>query len=344
MKIRSYNRELATSSILFSKLFRNIVINRKLADSKVEACKVACVIGTRSRILKAFENGQEPAQFTLPMISITRTGIARDPTRLNNLHNEVKHATNSAINYDLYTPNPVNIDYKVTIYAKYMADIDMILSNFLIFFNDDIWVSADHPKYTNIRYYSQIVMNSSITETRNETLANTDSDLVTAECSFVFKTYIFGGSRRVPAGGYNFNRPITAVTEITVVDISGNPVYDPATSAISTITTQVTGLSAEVYDGFVPLITKLHIELHAVPRYDPFRLNADGTRVNYDFLQYFTDVDNDSQLKNDGRIYTDPEYDYLDWIIDTENPTIVDPETGETTPNLIPNWNNDNSI
>jgi len=90
----------------------------------------------------------------------------------------------------------------------------------------------------------------------------------------------------------------------------------------------------------VPLITKLHIELHDVPRYDPFRLNADGTRVNYDFLQYFTDVDADSG----DRQYTNPEYDWLDWIIDSENPTIVDPETGSTLPNLIPDWNNDHTV
>lgn len=341
MKIRSYNKELALSSILFSKLFRNIVINRKLANGKIEACKVTCVIGTRSRILKAFENGQEPAQFTLPMISITRTAIARDPSRLSNLHNEIKWSTNKTINYDLYSPNPINIDYKVTIYAKYMADIDMILSNFVIFFNDDLWVSAEHPKYLNLKYYSQIVMHNNINETRNESLANTELDVVTAECTFTFKTFLFGGSRKVPLGTYTVNKPVTAVTEITVIGDDGQPVIDPDTGNISTITTQVTGINTEIYDGYIPKITGLQIELHNVPKYDPFRWAKDGTRINYDFLQYFEDVDspNDSE-----RHYANPEYDYLEWHIDTEQPEIIDPETNETVPNLVLSWNNTHSI
>lgn len=317
MQIRSYNKELAISSILFSKLFRNITINRVLADNKIEACEVACVMGTRSRILKAFENGQEPAQFTLPLISITRTGITRDPSRLSNLHNEIKLSSNSAINYDLLTPNPVNIDFKVSIYAKYMADIDMILSNFMVFFSDDIYVSSDHPKFTDIRYYSQIVMQNNVNETKNETLANTNTDLVMAELSFVFKTYIFGGSRRITGGRYSVIKPITAVTQITVIDENtGLPKIDPTTSAVSVITTQVTGTKTELYEGYIPLITSVHTEFHAVPKYDVFKYMKDGTRINYDFTQYFTDVDNVSTDENDGRIYVEPEVDYMDWIVD----------------------------
>lgn len=330
MKIRSYNKELAISSILFSKLFRNITINRTLANNTVEACKVACVIGTRSRILKAFENGQESTQFTLPLISISRSGIARDPSRLSNLHNEIKLSTNSAINYDLLTPNPINIDYKVSIYAKWTADIDMILSNFMVFFNDDIYVSSDHPKYTDIRYYSQVIMQNSVNETRNETLAATNSDLVMAELSFTFKTFIFGGSRNIPAKIASIVKPITAITEITVIDSeTGKPKIDPATSSVSVITTQVTGTKTEIYDGYIPLVTSLHTEFHAVPRYDPFKRLEDGTRINYDFTQYFTDVDNNSDVLNDGRKFTSPEADYLDWIIDGST---IDPNSGKTVP------------
>lgn len=325
MQIISYNRELAISSVLFAKLFRNISINRQLPDNTIEACKIACVMGSRSRILKAFENGQQPAQFTLPMLSITRTGISRDSTRLSNLHNEVTLATHNKINYDLYTPVPVNIDYKVTLYAKYTADIDMILSNFMIFFNNDIFVSSEHPKYTNLRYSSQVIMHDTITESRNESLAATELDLVSAEISFTFKTYLFGGSRQITAGKHSVTMPVTAITEVTVVNPeTGEPVIDPATSAISTITTQITSTTTDIYDGYIPVISALHIEMHAVPRADPFTYATDGSRINYDFIQYFQDVDNakDPTSTSDRKI-TDPAYDCLEWIIDTET---LDPD------------------
>ena len=290
-----------------------------MSDGSVEACKVACVLGARSRVLKAFEGGQENPQYTLPMISITRSGIKRDPTRLSNLHNEVKHSTGTAINYDLFTPNPINIEYKVTVYAKYTADIDMIISNFLVFFNNDIYVSSIHPKYKDMRYYSQVIMGDSISETRNETIANTANDFMVAELSFTFKTFVFGGNRAVSSRPYLASRPITSVTEITACNDDGDPILDDDGKP-TIITTQITGVKDEIYEGFIPLINAIHLELHAVPRYDPFKWRTDGVRINYDFKQYFTDVDNKDPDANDGRMLEVDEgadYDSLDWIIDT---------------------------
>ena len=329
MRIISYNQELAISSLLFSKLFRNITINRELPNNTVEKCKVALVMGNRSRILKAFENAQENPQFTLPMISITRTGLNRDSTRLSNLHNEVKHSTDEIINYDLYTPNPINIDYKVTIYTKYISDLDMILSNFMIFFNSDIYVSSIHPKYTDLRYNSQIVMGDSINESRNEALSNTNLDLITAEISFVFKTYLFGGNQRVSSKPYSYERPITSITEITCIDHeTGEPIIDEETGEISVITTQVTGVKDEIFEGFIPLINSLYIELHAVPKHDIFRIK-DGTRINYDWKQYVMDYENKNPNENDGRMFDNPDVEVitsLDWIIDN---TLTDFDFGD---------------
>ena len=84
----------------------------------------------------------------LPMIIISRTGYARIGDRLNNLHNEVKYELASYNRkYHLMAPVPVDISYDVTVVAKYPSDIDKIASNFMVFFNSDIYVSCEHPKY-----------------------------------------------------------------------------------------------------------------------------------------------------------------------------------------------------
>ena len=75
MRIQSFNHELTFANICFSRLFRNITINRRTAKDKVEPIKVMCVLGSRSRIMKALENQQEKADFTLPLIAISRTGF-----------------------------------------------------------------------------------------------------------------------------------------------------------------------------------------------------------------------------------------------------------------------------
>lgn len=49
------------------------------------------------------------------------------------------------------TPVPVDISYDVTIIAKYPSDIDKIASNFMVFFNSDIYVSCHHPKFPEIK-------------------------------------------------------------------------------------------------------------------------------------------------------------------------------------------------
>lgn len=98
--------------------------------------------------MKNLENPEKRGNLKLPLIAISRTGYSRNGDRLNNLNNEVKYELASYYRkYHLMAPVPVDISYDVTIIAKYPADIDKIASNFMVFFNSDIYVSCEHPKY-----------------------------------------------------------------------------------------------------------------------------------------------------------------------------------------------------
>lgn len=192
MEYRSYNRELAYANILFKRLFSNIAIER---DGKLVRFK--CLIGNRSRIFKNLENPQKAAQYTLPMIIVQRTGITKNDERLANVWNEIKYRDHSSrLNYNLFTPVPIDISYDVVLISKNQGDIDMALSNFIPFFNKDLYVSGIHPVFKDLQYTSQVVMENGIQEEHPDELSPTDDDLVVATCQFTFKTFIFCGNGR----------------------------------------------------------------------------------------------------------------------------------------------------
>ena len=161
------------------------------------------MLGQRSRILKNLQNPEKRGNMRLPMIIINRTGYSRNGARLNNLHNEVKYEMGPASRrYELMTPVPVDIDYELTVVSKYPADIDKIASNFMVFFNSDIYVSCEHPKYEGIKMNNQIVMQDSVSEDHPDEPDSSADDLTTATFNFTFKTYLFAGmakAKLIPA-------------------------------------------------------------------------------------------------------------------------------------------------
>ena len=82
--------------------------------------------------------------------------------------------------YDLLTPVPIDVSYDVSIIAKYPSDIDKIASNFMVFFNNDVYVSCEHPKYEGIMLNNQVVMQDSVTEDHPDELDGAVDDLITA--------------------------------------------------------------------------------------------------------------------------------------------------------------------
>lgn len=254
MEVRSYNHELEIANILFTKLFRNITIERKIGNN-IKQIPVQCMIGNRSRIFKNLENPDRMAMYTFPLIVVTRTGIQIEPDRVANLHNEIKmQQTRSRIEYNLLTPNPVAISYTVTIISKDQGMNDLILSNFIPFFNKDLFVSCIHPKFNNLKYNCQVIMESSINEEHPEELDASQDDFVINSCNFTFKTFLFGGTESRPAG-------FSIISNEVSVEISSE-VNGEISSIISTI------ISGEVVDGFMKVIDKIQLDIHAVPYLD----------------------------------------------------------------------------
>lgn len=322
MEIQSFNAELAIANLMFKKIFNNISIEHTLSSGEKKQIKVNCVFGQRSRILKSHENPELKGNFKLPMIAINRTGYARNGERLNNLHNEVKYEeSGKKRNYNLLTPIPIDISYDVCIMSKTPSDIDQIASNFMVFFNSDIYVSCVHPKYEGVVLNNQIIMSDSISEEHPDELDSTADDFITATFQFTFKTYLFGGNqqaKRTPK--YILSTCISTYIKselhtVTLRNISSelsaliqNPDQQLTVQLTSEETGEVTAyvpsqeISDQIYDGFTPIIQKLDVGFYAIPR------------ICSDYNAAMTDIDN----KPDS--WT--EVDKLYWRIDETSPNV----------------------
>lgn len=295
MEFQSWNQELSIASLLFRRIFSNIRIGRTNSKGVETQLQVPCVLGQRSRILKNLENPEKRGNIKLPMIVITRTGYARNGDRLNNLHNEVKYEISpSDRRYQLMAPVPVDITYDVSIIAKYPSDIDKIASNFMVFFNSDIYVSCQHPKYEGIKMNNQVIMSDSVSEEHPDEFDGSQDDITTATFNFTFKTFLFGGTRRAKLVPQKvLSSCISTFISSTVVEIKPDEIDQfqtdhPDQSVSAVLTNWVTGevtsyvdnpeTSATVYDD-IPIINKIDFGFYVVPQ-------------KHDILEYIQSVDN----------------------------------------------------
>lgn len=320
MQIQSYNEELAIANLMFIRLFNNIRIFRTENNGTVNDIKVQCTFGQRSRILKAYQNPERRGEMRLPMITVNRTGYARSPQRVNNLHNEVKfELTSKYRKYDLLTPVPIDISYDVSVIAKYPSDIDKIASNFMVFFNNDVYVSCEHPKYEGIMLNNQVVMQDSVSEEHPDEIDGSTDDLITATFQFTFKTYLFGGMQKAKKKRTDV---ISTSTYTALSDVVSSLTYDQLTSnakelsdkmlsvyvqqeVTSTISTVIsTDTEDDVYEGFVPIVQQIDFGFYAVPQQSGFTEHMDRVDAMENLSDMSTHVDRISWTIDETNKYT----------------------------------------
>lgn len=237
----------------------------------------------------------------LPMIIINRTGYSRNSDRLNNVHNEVKYEINSANrSYDLLTPVPIDISYTVTVVAKYPQDVDQIASNFIVFFNNDAFVSCVHPKYEGIKLHNQIVMSDSVSEEHPGELDGTADDFITSSFDFTFKTYLFGGQQQAKRSPIKtLSSYLSTFVEHNVIELKPTEIDDfqkkhptkcVSVDLTSNVTKELTGIVENpdelVYDGFVPIINNIDVGFYPVPYVEPDIIQHMDNVDAYDHFKY----------------------------------------------------------
>lgn len=211
MDFKSFNNELALAQIQFMSIFSGIIISRELKSNKTKDIIVPCIFGQRSRIIKNLENPDLAPKQSYPLIIVERGGFERDVERVANLNLEQKMSPRlDMIELNYISPNPIKINYTVSILTKYPGDMDKILSNFLPFFNGDVYVKIPHPKIKDTTLKCQVVWNGIVTDEWSSEKEPYSDDIQITSMEFSFKTYLFGGKGAV----IEFNKTNNPIKDI----------------------------------------------------------------------------------------------------------------------------------
>jgi len=71
-------------------------------------------------------------------------------------------------------PIAINIEYDVNIIARYQEDLNMILSNWIVFFNPSIYVVMKNPREPGKWLKCQCLWNGSVTTDLKEEITSSD--------------------------------------------------------------------------------------------------------------------------------------------------------------------------
>lgn len=300
---------------MFSSLFRGFRITRSQDDENhtKETLEVPVVIADRSRV---FKNLEKPG-FILPLVTVQRTGISVAASRITNLHNEIKNQeVEGKLNYNLYTPTPIDITYSVILVSRWLSDIDMMLGQILPFFNTDVYVSHRHPKYRNVKFSSQVVMGNDISIESSPDISKDTDEIHTGTLSFTYKTYIFGGTEQGDLTTINpFTAPITKISaEVHMVPYLEKDTDDIAYNHTGKLGDSSADLSKEMT--IENYINKLDNEQIPYPEYEQIDWILDYTRnPETGELEYVTDPNKPFGYvpgQGDGLTYVNPRHRLYD--------------------------------
>jgi hypothetical protein len=201
MRKRSYNGEIKTATAQILDVFNNITIDRRDSTGVQKLIHVPCIYGNRSRVLKSMENKNKTLK--IPLIVISKGSLSRDTMRVADTNNGLLFQSGIADGYDILKnrPQPMNIDFEMTVITKYEDDMDQIISNFIPMMLPDIYVVWPNPKQIGKNLKSQIVWDGSINYEYPMEVGETDPYRVITTTNFTYKTWIFPGLGEDPDDG-----------------------------------------------------------------------------------------------------------------------------------------------
>jgi hypothetical protein len=220
VKKYTYNFEVKDLLTQFAAAFDDIVIKRYNAtrESK-EEISVRYVLGPKERVMYDIVNKAQ--NLTLPVIAINPTSISRDSSRVFNKLDGFYNYKNEAYLNTIKTPVPINITVSVSILARYMQDMDQIVSNFIPYANPYIIISWKEPLGLTTETFeirTEVLWDGNINLTSPTDLTYSDKFRITADTTFTIKGWLFKDSNVNYPSIYNVK--INNITPYTGFDFN----------------------------------------------------------------------------------------------------------------------------
>lgn len=250
MKDYTYSFEIKDLLTQFLCAFDDTIIKRYDKDRNAkELIEVRYVLAPKQRVMYDIINKAQ--NLTLPVVALNVTGISRDQSRVFNKLDSTYNTLNKHQSKVLM-PIPINIEVSMSILARYMQDMDQIISNFVPFSNPYIILTWKEP--TNVpdqvlEIRSEVLWSGSISLTEPTDLAASDKFRIVGDTSFTIKGWLFRNKNELSSQIYFIDANFMAVSGSKIIIDDSN--YSSFINSLST-NTETVSISA------TPSLTNLY--------------------------------------------------------------------------------------
>jgi len=250
VKDYTYNFEIKDLLTQFIAAFDDVIIKRYDKDRNAkELIEVRYVLAPKQRVMYDIINKAQ--NLTLPVVALNVTGISRDQSRVFNKLDSTYNAVNKQQSKVLM-PIPINIEVSMSILARYMQDMDQIISNFVPFSNPYIVLTWREP--TNVpdqvlEIRSEVLWSGSISLTEPTDIAASDKFRIVGDTSFTIKGWLFRNKNELSSQIYFIDANFMAVSGSKIIIDDSN--YSSFIDSLST-NTETVSISA------TPSLTNLY--------------------------------------------------------------------------------------
>lgn len=173
-------------------LFNDINIAKyDKAGSIVKLIKVPIKLAPKEKFLTWIYN-QKSFERRLPMMGLSMTGLAYDPSRMTNDVTPITYMVDGEFMKHV-TPVPYNINFKLNIATQYIVEMDQVLEQILPFFSPYVEIRIPLPEFNNSYNVKVILQSASQTSTIDK---NQDEyRIVTWELDFVAHAFLLKPTR-----------------------------------------------------------------------------------------------------------------------------------------------------
>ena len=232
---------------------------------------------------------------TLPVVAVDLTSISYDSDRVFNKINDVYNFTSETDSSKLRMPVPVNLEVNFSIIARYMQDMEQIISNFAPYTNPYIVIAWKEPTETGntIEIRTEVDWSKSISINQPTDLSPNDKFRVVADTSFTIKGWLFRdkNTNGTPiyfieqnfidtSRNFNFTQPLTTLDYENFYNSLSTTEIDTITlSAIPSISNIYHGSTGSIIEAFNPITLNKEVSAFDVYNYNILGTNFDKTEV-----------------------------------------------------------------
>ena len=268
MKNRAFHFEIKNLLTQFVAAFDDTVISRfdknRNAKSNID---VRYVFAPKQRVMYDIVNKAQ--NITLPVVAINLDSISRDESRVfNKLNAALIPATESEYSKSsskFLMPVPVNLEVSMSILARYMQDVDQIISNFVPYNNPYIILTWKVPEEYGANYdqeiRSEVLWSGSLNYSTPTDTTFSEKFRITVDTSFTIKGWLFPEEKDNVGNIYKIDNNFIAV------DLQ-NRIFSPLDQQISNKTYTEQGYGAlSGYDSTVPTNYSETITVSGIPEF-----------------------------------------------------------------------------